>query len=146
MIAESVTDLANPNHPKTGGTIKVEPIWTVNALNNLKKHIAPSRRNSAPFLVGINTAHRASEMLLSRIGQVRHLQPGDRLEVKQKRTKKYRAVTMNTGVMRPYSNCSSIWIAGRLKCEISLRSTMTPICSPVIDRIERCSCRRLIIS
>jgi integrase len=29
------------------------------------------------------------------LGQVRHLKPGDRLELKQKKTNKYRAVTLN---------------------------------------------------
>ena len=98
MRTESlITEIPNPNHPKLGDTIKVEPIRTVNAINNLKKHLAPSPRNFALFVVGINTAYRASELLSIRIGQVRHLKPGDRLEVKQKKTKKYRAVTMNTG-------------------------------------------------
>ena len=36
-------------------------------------------------------------MLSIRLKQVRHLKPGDRLEVKQKKTKKYRAVTLNNG-------------------------------------------------
>ena len=87
----------NPNHPKLGDTIKVEPIRTVNAINKIKKALAPSPRNFAIFVVGINTAYRASELLSIRLGQVRHLQPGDRLEVKQKKTKKYRADTQNNG-------------------------------------------------
>lgn len=86
----------NPNHPKLGDTIKVQPIRTVNAINKIKILLGPSPRNSALFVVGINTAYRASELRSIRVGQVRHLQPGDRLEVKQKKTKKYRAVTMNT--------------------------------------------------
>ncbi len=98
MQTESpTTEIPNPNHPKLGDTIKVEPIRTVNAINNLKKYLTPSPRNFALFVVGINTAYRASELLSIRVGQVRHLQPGDRLEVKQRKTKKYRAVTMNTG-------------------------------------------------
>lgn len=88
-------DSPNPNHPKTGDTIKVEPIRTVNAINKLKQYLAPSPRNFALFVVGINTAYRASELLSIRLGQVRHLQPGDRLDVKQKKTQKYRAVTLN---------------------------------------------------
>jgi integrase len=87
----------NPNHPKLGDTIKVEPIRTVNAINKIKKALAPSPRNFAIFVVGINTAYRASELLSIRLGQVRHLKPGDRLEVKQAKTKKYRAVTLNNG-------------------------------------------------
>ncbi len=94
--ASQIAEIPNPNHPKPCDTIKVEPIRTVNAINNLKKHLAPSPRNFAIFVVGINTAYRASELLSIRLGQVRHLQPGDRLEIKQRKTKKYRAVTMNT--------------------------------------------------
>ena len=94
-IAGLNTDIPNPNHPKLGDTIKVEPIRTVNAINKLKQYLAPSPRNLALFVVGINTAYRASELLSIKLGQVRHLQPGDRFEVKQKKTKKYRAVTMN---------------------------------------------------
>lgn len=56
----------NPNHPKLGDTIKVEPIRTVNAINKIKKALAPSPRNLALFVVGINTAYRASELLQSR--------------------------------------------------------------------------------
>ncbi len=86
----------NPNHPKLGDTIKVEPIRTINAINKLKQQLAPAPRNQTLFIVGINTAYRASELLSLTIGQVKHLQPSDRLEVKQKKTKKYRAVTLNT--------------------------------------------------
>ena len=85
----------NPNHPRLGDTIKVEPIRTVNGINKIKKALAPSPRNLAMFVVGINTAYRASELLSIRLKQVRHLQSGDRLEIKQKKTKKYRAVTVN---------------------------------------------------
>lgn len=85
----------NPNHPKRGDTIKVEPIRTVNAINRIKKQLASSPRNYALFVFGINTAFRASEILSLKIGDVGHLKPGDRLEIKQQKTKKYRAVTLN---------------------------------------------------
>ena len=93
--ASQIAGIPNPNHPKLGDTIKVGPIRTINAINKLKQHLASSPRNFSLFVVGINTAYRASELLSIRVGQVRHLQPGDRLEIKQRKTKKYRAVTMN---------------------------------------------------
>lgn len=95
LVTKESVSIANPNHPKLGDTIKVEPIRTVNAVNKIKKALAPSPRNFALFVVGVNTAYRASELLSIRLGQVRHLKVGDRLEVKQKKTKKYRAVTLN---------------------------------------------------
>ena len=72
-IAGLNIEIPNPNHPKLGDTIKVEPIRTVNAINKLKQYLAPSPRNLALFVVGINTAYRASELLSIRLGQVRHL-------------------------------------------------------------------------
>lgn len=75
----------NPNHPKLGDTIKVEPIRTVNAINTITKNLAPSPRNLALFVVGINTAYRASELISIQLKQVRHLAPDDRLEIKHRR-------------------------------------------------------------
>ncbi len=97
LNSEILPSVPSPNHPKLGDTFKVEPIRTVNAINKIKKALAPSPRNLALFVVGINTAYRASELLSIRLGQVRYLNPGDRLEVKQKKTKKYRAVTLSNG-------------------------------------------------
>ena len=100
MPSEDVAmEIPNPNHPKLGDTIKVEPIRTVNAVNKIKKALLPFPRNFALFVVGVNTAYRASELLSIRVGQVRHLKAGDRLEVKQKKTKKYRAVTLNNSAV-----------------------------------------------
>lgn len=104
LNADISTAIPNPNHPKLGDTIKVEPIRTVNAVNKIKKALAPSPRNFALFVVGVNTAYRASELLSIRLGQVRHLKTGDRLEVKQKKTKKYRAVTLNNSCISSIQN------------------------------------------
>ena len=95
MLLDAVPPPRNPNHPAPGSTIKVEPIRTVQAINKIKSILESNPRNSCLFVVGINTAFRASEMLAIRIGQVRYLTPGDRLEVKQRKTRKYRSVTLN---------------------------------------------------
>jgi integrase len=47
------------------------------------------------FSLGINTAYRASELLAIKVGDVRHLQPGDVLTRKQSKTQKYRGVVLN---------------------------------------------------
>lgn len=83
------------NHPPLGSTIKVEPIRTIQGITKIKALLEAKPRDFCLFVLGINTAFRASELLSIRVGQVRHLQSGDRLEVKQKKTKKYRSVTIN---------------------------------------------------
>ncbi len=97
----------NPNHPETGSTIKVEPIRDVKAIRRVKKILSDKPRDLCLFTLGINTAYRANEILSIRIGQIAHLQAGDILDVKQKKTKKYRGVTLNKTVIEAIDN----WIA-----------------------------------
>jgi integrase len=90
-IAES----KNPNHPKKGSAIKVEPIRDKKAIDRIKKQLRDSPRDLCLFILGINTAYRANELLAIKVGDVRHLQPGDVLTRKQSKTNKYRGVVLN---------------------------------------------------
>ena len=135
--SEQIIEISNRNHPKLGDTIKVEPIRTLNAINSLKKYLAPFPRNFGLFVVGINTAYRASELLSIRVGQVQHLQPGDRLEVKQRKTQKYRAVTVNTAATKQFKSYSITWIRNRGSSKTYRGSMMMPFCSLVAGRIDR---------
>ena len=56
----------NPNHPPRGSTIRVEPIRSKKAIKNIKKLLSDQPRNLCLFLVGINTAYRASDLLTIR--------------------------------------------------------------------------------
>ncbi|MCJ8270942.1 MAG: tyrosine-type recombinase/integrase [Psychrosphaera sp.] len=85
----------NNNHPKKGARIKVEPIRDLGAIVTIKHNLRNQPRNLCLFTLGINTAYRASELLSITVGQVRHLKVGGRLDVKQQKTQKYRAVTLN---------------------------------------------------
>lgn len=87
----------NPNHPKQGASIKVEPIRTKAAIDRIKGDLLRRNclRDYALFTLGINTAFRAKELLSLTIEQVLYLQAGDALEVKQSKNGKHRAVTLN---------------------------------------------------
>ena len=87
--------IKNPNHPKKGTTIKVEPIRDKKAIERIKKQLRDSPRDLCLFVLGINTAYRANELLAIKVGDVRHLQPGDVLTRKQSKTNKYRGVVLN---------------------------------------------------
>lgn len=90
----------NPNHPCKGSTIKVEPIRTRTALRQFRSLLANHPRNSCLFIMGINTGFRASDLLSITNGQVRGLRPGDELEVKEKKTGKYRRISLNTTTLK----------------------------------------------
>jgi len=94
----------NANHPKKGSTTKVEPIRGPKSIKAIKKNLKDQPRNLCLFTFGINTAYRAGEILSLTVGQVQHLQAGDRLEVKQPKSKKYRAITINKTVEAALKN------------------------------------------
>ena len=85
----------NPHHPAAGSAIKVEPIRDKKAIARIKKVLADHPRDLCLFTLGINTAYRANELLSIKVGQVRSLRVGDVLELKQRKTNKYRPVTLN---------------------------------------------------
>ena len=83
------------NHPKKGSSIKVEPIRDLKAIRTIKKLLAGHSRNYCLFVLGINTAFRAGDLLSITAGQVRDLGTGDHLEVREQKTGKLRRVTLN---------------------------------------------------
>ncbi len=97
----------NPNRPAKGSSIKVEPIRKKTAIENIKRILRDKPRDLCLFTLGINTAYRANELLSIRLGQVRQVEAGDTLTLKQSKTKKYRMVTLNrtaADVLQRYTN------------------------------------------
>lgn len=86
----------NTNHPKKGASIKVQPIQGLDAITSIKRNLSNHPRNLCLFTLGINTAYRANEILSLTVGQVRHLQTGDILSVKQSKTREYRSTVLNS--------------------------------------------------
>jgi integrase len=97
----------NSNHPRKGSSIKVEPIRDLAAIAKIKGLLADHPRNLCLFTLGINTAFRANELLSLTLGQVEHLRVGDLLELKQKKTGKYRSTPLN----RPAVEAIRGWLA-----------------------------------
>ena len=89
----------NPHHPPKGSSIKIEPIRTKTAIANIKKILADKPRDLCLFTFGINTGWRANELLSIRVGQVRDIETGGTLELKQSKNDKYRTVTLNQTVI-----------------------------------------------
>ena len=99
--------MPNLNHPPKGSSIKVEPIRQKAAIERIKAALLHRNkyRDYCLFTLGINTALRANELLSLRIDQVLSVQAGDRLDVKQSKNGRYRAVTLNrnaAGALRQY--------------------------------------------
>jgi hypothetical protein len=73
------------NHPKKGSHISIEPIRKQKDIKLIKKILRDSPRNLCLFVFGINTNLRASDLLRIKVHQVRHLQSGEEITLKEKR-------------------------------------------------------------
>jgi len=99
----------NANHPKKGSSIKVEPIRELDAVRAIKTSLVDRPRDLCLFTLGINTAYRANELLSLTVGQVAYLRAGDRLDLKQSKTHRYRAITANAVVVAAIEGWLSVY-------------------------------------
>ena len=89
----------NPNHPKKGDTIKVDPITELKDIKLIKKLLRDKPRDYCLFTMGINTNLRASDLIRITASDVRRKNPGDALIIKEKKTGKERRITLNDSVI-----------------------------------------------
>ena len=95
------------NHPRKGASIKVEPVRDMSAIEAIKQVLKCEPRNLCLFVLGINTAYRANELLSLNIKDVADLKAGESLNIKQKKTDQYRRASLNKAAI----NALRQWIA-----------------------------------
>ena len=98
----------NRNHPKKGSSIKVSPITERSAIEKIKHNLRGNPRDLCFFIFGINTAFRACELLSLKVSHVQNLKAGDDFEIKLRKTKTYRRVTLNHAVVEAVRTYLSI--------------------------------------
>ena len=89
----------NPNRPQMGDSIKVEPLRKKTDIKRIKELLSHNSTHLCLFNVGINTGFRISDVLQIKVGQVRNLQSGGEISIKEKKTGKERKVNINEGVL-----------------------------------------------
>lgn len=89
----------NPNHPKKGSNIKVEPIRKVEDIAQIKQMLVNRPRDLLLFILGINTNLRASDLVRLTVGQVRYLKVLEDLEIRERKTQKMRRISLNQTVI-----------------------------------------------
>jgi integrase len=92
------------NTPKKGSIIKVEPIKNYEDINLIKRLLQNRPRDFALFTIGINTNLRASDLLSLKVYQVQNIPPGGSIEIKEKKTKKPRRITLNKSCVQAIEN------------------------------------------
>ena len=83
---------------------KVEPIKNLKDIGLIKRMLKEKPRDLALFVVGINTALRASDLVRIKTEQVKHLkggiEEGEDIEIKEKKTGKMKRVTLSPACVR----------------------------------------------
>jgi integrase len=133
--------MKNPNHPKKGDTIKVEPIRETKDIKAIKRQLRHEKpRDYCMFVLGINTNLRASDLLSIKVGQVRDLAAGGELSIKEKKTKKARTITLNESAIEAiqhYLQCTED-LADEDYLFKSQRGTLTV---PSVNRLVKSWCK-----
>ena len=94
----------NPNAPRKGVKIKVEPIRSLKDIQLIRRMLQEKPRDLALFTIGINTNLRASDLLGLRFYQVRDLEPGDSIEINEKKIGKPRRLTLDRACVKAIRN------------------------------------------
>lgn len=81
-----------------GNQTAADPITSLEKIGEIKELLKDRPRDLALFVVGTNTAFRASDLVSFTVGQFRKLKVGDRFVVVEKKTGKKRPITINRAV------------------------------------------------
>ena len=98
------------NRKGKGESVKVEPIKSMESIAKIKSLLKFRPRDYALFVIGINTNLRASDLCRIKVGHVRTLEPGQAFELKEKKTGKYRRVTMNGACISAVKTLLAAWM------------------------------------
>jgi len=91
-------NIGNPNHPKKGDRIKVEPIRNIKDIENIKKLISNNPRDLLLFCLGINNGLRCGDLLKLKVSQVKHLKQNETITIVEQKTGKENILMVNRSV------------------------------------------------
>jgi len=88
----------NPNHPKEGSIITTVPIRNERDIKRIKGNLRGKPRDLLLFCLGINNGLRISDLLRLRVRDVKDLQPGQTLNLREQKTGKLNILMVNKSV------------------------------------------------
>jgi integrase len=97
-------EIRNPNHPKKGDRVRVDPIRRIEDVQAIKKMLSDNPRNLLLFTIGVNNGLRVGDLLRLKIKDVRNLRPGDHITIKESKTGKENIMMINKAVYKALRN------------------------------------------
>ena len=93
-----MNDIRNPNHPKKGSSIRVDPIRSKKDIKAITKLLSDNPRDRLLFIMGINNGLRVGDLLKLKVSDVRGLKVGDTLSIREGKTGKQNVLVINKPV------------------------------------------------
>jgi len=90
--------MKNPNHPKKGSTITVDPIRKVKDLKNILGSLEDKPRDQLLFTMGIQTGLRCGDLLKLKAGDIKDLRLNDSLQIIESKTGKKNTLVINKAI------------------------------------------------
>lgn len=87
--------MKNPNHPKKGSDITVNPIREIKDIESIKKLLSNNTRDLLLFTLGVNNGLRMGDLVSLRVGMVRYLKPCETTKIKEQKTGKENVLMIN---------------------------------------------------
>ena len=96
--------MKNPNHPKKGSRITVDPIRKVKDIKSIQKMLNNTHRDYLLFTMGINNGLRTGDLLKLTVNQVSDLKPGQHITIRESKTGKDNILVINKAVHKALRN------------------------------------------
>lgn len=96
--------MKNPNHPKKGDRITVEPIRETKDIENIKKLLSNNTRDLLLFCLGINNGLRCGDLLHLKVRDLKNLNPGETVNIVEQKTGKTNVLMVNKSTHKILKN------------------------------------------
>ena len=87
--------MRNPNHPKKGSNITVEPIRELKDIESIKRLLSNNTRDLLLFILGINNGLRCGDLLKIKVQDVKSMKPNETLKIREQKTGKDNILMIN---------------------------------------------------
>jgi len=92
--------MPNPNHPKKGCSITVDPIRAVKDIKAIIALLEKSPRDRLLFVMGVNNGLRCGDLLRLKVKDVKNLKMGQMISIKESKTGKTNILAVNKTVYK----------------------------------------------
>jgi integrase len=96
--------MKNNNHPRKGDRIAVDPIRKKADIEAIRRMLKDCPRDELLFTAGINNGLRVGDLLRLKVKDIKHLKPGDSIQIKEQKTGKTNIFFVNKAVYKSLQN------------------------------------------